>query len=137
MAEVDGTPGYQYFLANTPESVLWEADVFWVARAGLDPAAFIQEIGPRGIVLHFKDGIVDAKGEFTEAITEDGRIMVGSSKPFLPAGAGQVDLISASKAASHAKYIAVELDSYAGDMMKAVQESYHYLTSNGIAQGMK
>ena len=43
----------------------------------------------------------------------------------------------ASKAASYAKYIAVELDSYTGDMMKAIQESYHYLTSTGIARSNK
>jgi sugar phosphate isomerase/epimerase len=137
LAEVEGQPGYRYFLENTPETVLWEADLFWVARAGLDPVAFVKEIGPRGKLLHFKDGIVNAAGEFTEAVTEDGRIMVGSSKPFLPAGAGQVDLIGAAQVAVHTEYVAVELDSYAGDMMKAVQESYTYLTTHGIARGNK
>jgi sugar phosphate isomerase/epimerase len=137
LVEVDGKPGYRYFLEGTPETVLWEADLFWVARAGLDPAAFVKEIGPRGKCLHFKDGIVTAEGEFTEAETEDGKIMVSDSTPFLPAGAGQVELVAASNAAEHVEYAVVELDSYAGDMMKAVQESYTYLTTNGIAQGRK
>jgi sugar phosphate isomerase/epimerase len=137
LVEVDGKPGYRYFLEGTPETVLWEADLFWVARAGLDPAAFVKEIGPRGKCLHFKDGIVTALGEFTEAETEDGKIMVSDSTPFLPAGAGQVELVAASNAAEHVEYAVVELDSYAGDMMKAVQESYTYLTTNGIAQGRK
>ena len=35
------------------------------------------------------------------------------------------------------EYAVVELDSYDGNMMKAVQESYTYLTANGIAQGRK
>ncbi len=137
LLDVDGTPGYRIFLDNTPESVLWEADVFWVAKAGHDPVAFLQEIGPRGKVLHFKDGVINVSDTFTEAETESGKIMISSSSPFLPAGNGQVDLLSASKVASFAQYIAVELDSYPGDMMKAVQESYRYLTSNGIACGLK
>lgn len=135
LVDVDGKPGYRYFLENTPETILWEADLFWVARAGLDPAAFVTEIGPRGKCLHYKDGIVAAGGEFTAAETEDGTIMVSSSKPFLPAGAGQVDLVAAAQVAAHVEYGVVELDSYEGDMMQAVQESYTYLTSTGIAKG--
>jgi len=137
LLEVDGQPGYRYFLANTPESVLWEADLFWVARAGRNPVDFVKEIGARGKLLHFKDGIVTAEGEFTEAETEDGKIMVSSAKPFLPAGSGQVDLAAAAAVACYTQYVAVELDSYEGDMMQAVQESYTYLTSKGIARGNK
>ena len=137
LIDVDGKPGYKYFLENTPETILWEADLFWVARAGLDPADFIKEIGPRGKLLHFKDGIVNSDAKFTEAETEDGKIMISDSAPFLPAGAGQVDLISAGKVADYTEYIAVELDRYEGDMMNAVQESYTYLTTNKIAKGNK
>jgi sugar phosphate isomerase/epimerase len=137
LLEVDGKPGYLVFLENTPDSVLWEADVFWVAKAGRDPAKFIQEIGVRGKALHFKDGILRADSTSTEAESEDGKIMVSDSVPFLPAGAGQVDLLAASGAAAHAELIAVELDSYGGDMMEAIQQSYTYLTSRGIARGRK
>ncbi len=137
LIDVDGRPGYRVFLDNTPESVLWEADIFWVTKAGLDPVAFIEEIGVRGKLLHFKDGIINDDDTFTEAETEDGKIMISNATPFLPAGAGQVNLKGASKAATYAEYIAVELDSYAGDMMSAVRESYTYLTTNGIAKGRK
>lgn len=137
LADIDGVPAYKHFLELTPESVLWEADVFWVARAGLDPSAFIKEIGARGKALHFKDGAVNTDATFTEAETEDGRIMVSDSSPFLPAGTGQVDLMAASAAAQEAELIVVELDRYEGDMMAAVQESYTYLTQAGIAQGRK
>ena len=137
LAEIDGQRGYKYFLAHTPETVLWEADLFWVARAGLDPAEFVKEIGPRGTCLHFKDGAVEMSAEFTEAETEDGKIMVSDASPFLPAGAGQVDLVAAAKAAEHMAYAVVELDSYVGDMMQAVQQSYTYLTTQGMARGNK
>ena len=46
LLEIDGHPGYRTFLENTPETVLWEADLFWVARAGRVPADFVKEIGP-------------------------------------------------------------------------------------------
>jgi sugar phosphate isomerase/epimerase len=137
LAVVDGRRSYQVFLENTPDTVLYEADVFWVARAGLDPAAFIREIGARGKVLHFKDGIVANQATFKEATTDSGKIMVSDSIPFRAAGTGQVDLVAASKAVRHAEYLAVELDSFEGDMMQAIKDSYAYLTSRQIAQGKK
>jgi sugar phosphate isomerase/epimerase len=137
LAIVEGRRAYQLFLEKTPATVVYEADVFWVARAGLDPAAFIQEIGERGKVLHFKDGIVSDNATFKTAETESGKIMVSDSIPFRAAGTGQVDLIAASKAVRHAEYIAVELDRFEGDMMQAIKDSYRYLTSNKIAQGTK
>lgn len=137
LVEIDGRRSYQVFLENTPDTVVYEADIFWVSRAGLDPAAFIKEIGVRGKALHFKDGIVSEKAAFKEATTESGKIMVSDSIPFRAAGTGQVDLIAASKAVTHAEYIAVELDSFSGDMMQAIKDSYRYLTSNKIAQGTK
>ncbi|MDT8389122.1 MAG: sugar phosphate isomerase/epimerase [Lentisphaeria bacterium] len=129
--------GYRLFLENTPETVLWEADLYWVARAGLSPVEFVKEIGARGRILHFKDGVIHVDDEFVEAETGDGKIMVSNSVPFLPAGTGMVDLRGAADAAVHAEYAVVELDSYAGDMMKAVRQSYNYLVGSGIAKGRK
>lgn len=134
---VEGRRAHEVFFENTPDTVLYEADVFWVARAGLDPAAFIRRIGARGKVLHFKDGIVSTEAAFKTAKTESGDVMVSDSIPFRPAGQGQVDLVAASKAVAHAEYLAVELDSFEGDMMQAIRESYRYLTTNKIAQGTK
>lgn len=134
---VEGRRAQEVFLENTPESVVYEADVFWVARAGLDPAAFITRIGARGKVLHFKDGIVAAEAAFKEAETESGKVMVSDAIPFRAAGTGQVDLVAASKAVRHADYIAVELDSFEGDMLQAVRDSYRYLTTQNIAKGVK
>jgi sugar phosphate isomerase/epimerase len=137
LADIDGTRGYQVFLERTPETVLWEADLFWVARAGIDPCAFLNEIGSRGKFIHFKDGAVDMKAAFSEAETEDGKIMVSDASPFLPAGKGQVDLLAASEAATFTEVAVVELDSYEGVMMDAVEASYQYLTTNGVATGNK
>ena len=137
LVAIDGRRADHVFLENTPDTVLYEADVFWVARAGLDPATFIKEIGARGKVLHFKDGIVSKEATFKTAETESGKIMVSDSIPFRAAGTGQVDLIAAGKAIRHTEYIAVELDSFEGDMMQAIKDSYRYLTSSNIARGTK
>ncbi|MBT3193003.1 MAG: sugar phosphate isomerase/epimerase [Verrucomicrobia bacterium] len=136
LVAVDGKPGYHYFLEGTPDSILWEADLFWVARAGIDPASFVKEIGVRGKCLHFKDGVVRAAAA-VEVETAAGKVTVDDEVPFLPAGVGEVDLVAAAHAADDMEYAVVELDSYAGDMMKAVAESYSYLTSKGIATGRK
>ncbi len=137
LVEVEGIRAHEFFLNNTPETVLYEADTFWVARAGLDPDAFIRQLGPRGKVLHFKDGIVSGDVSFRAEKTNSGDVMVSDSIPFREAGVGQVDLIAASRAAQHAEYIAVELDSYDGDILQAIKDSYDYLTRNNIAVGNK
>ncbi len=119
---IDGRPSYQYFLELTPENVLWEADLFWVAKAGLDPVEFVRDIGSRGRVLHFKDGLVDAPS-----------VMI----PYQAAGAGEVDLLAAAEAAVAAEYVGVELDDYDGNIWGAIQDSYDYLTAHHIAVGKR
>ncbi|MEY4233701.1 MAG: hypothetical protein RL635_668, partial [Chloroflexota bacterium] len=42
---------------------------------------------------------------------------------------------SAIAAAANAEWWIVELDSCATDMLQAVQQSYTYLTTNGLAHG--
>lgn len=137
LAVVEGRRAHEIFLENTPDTVLFEADVFWVSRAGLDPAAFLREMGPRGRVLHFKDGLVADGSNFREVTGESGRVMVSDAVPFRAAGQGEVDLLAASRAAEHAEYLAVELDSFDGDMLGAIRASYEYLTTQGIARGNK
>ncbi len=48
-----------------------------------------------------------------------------------------VHVLAAAKAIRHAEYLAVELDSFDGDMLQAIKESYCYLTAHEIAQGTK
>lgn len=119
MADIDGRPAYDIFFENTPETVLWEADIYWVMVGKRDPVEFINHIGPRGKFLHFKDGLAEPRGSFR------------------PAGQGEVPLLEASKVATHAEVICVELDRYDGVMMEAVEQSYDFLTGQGIAKGVK
>lgn len=135
MLDIDGKPAYEYFLEATPEDVLWEADIYWVAAGERSVTDFIKRIKQRGIVLHFKDGTFDENDGPLE-LKESASGLVAKERKFLPAGAGDIDLIAASAAVTDdTKYIAVELDSYDGNMMEAIQQSYTYLTENNIATG--
>lgn len=135
MADVNGKAAYKYFLENTPETVLWEADTFWVAFGGRNPTDFITELGKRGKAVHFKDGLL-AKKEVFKADTINGiQVVTSNEKPFKPAGTADVDLQGASAAAKFAEYAVIELDSYDANIMDAIRQSYNYLCKSGIASG--
>jgi sugar phosphate isomerase/epimerase len=131
LVAVDGIPAYRLFLDNTPDTVLMEADLYWVARAGLDPVAFIEIIGKRGRCLHFKDGLLD-RSRVRPCDTADGSVRIApEDPPFLPAGCGDMDLHACAAACTTAtEFVVVELDAYQGDILAAVSESYQYL--NGL-----
>jgi len=133
MMDIDGKPAYDIFMENTPAEVLWEADIYWVCEGGRSIPEFIKHIGERGKILHFKDGLITNEKSIGLKQSENG--LVAEERKFLPAGTGDIDLKAAFQAVEHAEYICVELDSYDGDMMEAVAQSYTYLTSNGIAEG--
>lgn len=137
MVDMEGKPAYRWFLESTPDTVLWEADVFWVSRGGRNAPDFVKEIGVRGKAIHFKDGRVSKKGEFKEVENASGKVVVSDDKPFLPAGKGQVDLKGVAAAAKYCEYAVVELDTYEGEVLDAIRESYQWLTANGIAAGKK
>jgi sugar phosphate isomerase/epimerase len=116
MREIDGVPAYRIFLDETPESVLWQADVYWVAFGGRDAVEFTREIGPRGKILHLKDGVLKTNVQ-------------------LPVGSGDLDIEAICAAAGHAELLAVELDEFDGDMMTAVAQSYDYIIGHDLARG--
>jgi sugar phosphate isomerase/epimerase len=112
---VDGCPVYHLLLERLRPDVLFEIDTYWVLAAGLDPAAIVREFGRRAPLLHIKDGLgtpetpMTAVGEGTlnfPPIAETGRETV--------------------------RWMIVELDWCATDMMTAVEKSYLYLAERII-----
>jgi len=117
---VDGRYGYQIMLDNLDPSIGFEIDTYWAKTAGRDPADLVKELGARAPLLHIKDGPA-VKGE-----------------PMVAVGDGVVDVRAIINAAeSSAEWLVVELDQCATDMMTAVEKSYRYLTSKGLARGKK
>jgi len=99
-------------------SVFFEIDTSWVHVAGLDPAAVVAELGSRAPLLHLNDG---------PGIKDAPMVALGTGvmdiPPIIAAGEGTTD------------YLIVELDHCASDMLTAVEQSYHYLGTGGLARG--
>ncbi len=115
---VDGTLPYELYLENLEPDIFFQLDTYWIRTAGLDPAKFIKELGPRAPLLHIKDGPATKEA------------------PMVAVGQGVMDLQAiASAAAGHADWWIVELDRCASDMLTAVEVSFNYLIDAGLAQG--
>lgn len=115
---VEGRYPYRVLLEHLDPRIFFEPDTYWAKTAGLDPAAFVAELGARAPLLHVKDG----------PATQD--------DPMTPLGTGIMDIGAVIRAGGEAtEWVIVELDEVAGDLLAAVAQSYRYLTSNGLAQG--
>ena len=59
----DGRSGLRWLMEETtPKNVSFELDVYWAAKGGEDPVAWMERLGSRCPLLHLKD--MDAKGDF-------------------------------------------------------------------------
>ena len=107
-------------LEQLDPSVFLEVDVYWVQTGGQDPAEIVKRLGTRAPLLHIKDGPCQIEADQTA---------VGQGVADIPG------VIAAS--GGSAEWLIVELDRCATDMLTAVQASYTYLTSKGLARGNK
>jgi sugar phosphate isomerase/epimerase len=115
---VNGRYAYQVMLDCLEPNINLEIDTYWVKAAGRDPAAVLKELGARAILLHIKDGPA-VRGQ-----------------PMVALGEGTLDIPAIIEAGEdNAEWMVVELDECATDMMTAVEKSYRYLTSKGLARG--
>jgi len=114
----DGRTPYEIIMAEAP-GVMSQLDLYWVAFGGADPVEILGEYGTRIELVHVKDGLL------------------GGEAHFKALGTGQVDLAAAIKAVDPetTKWLIVEQDRTAGDMMTDVRVSYAYLVNNGLAAG--
>ncbi len=117
---------YEILLNYLDTDIFFEIDTYWVKVAGLDPAHMVKLFGKRAPLLHIKDG----PGTWTKSLDED------EPEPMVAVGKGVQDFPKISQAAQGAtEWMIVELDRCATDMMEAVQDSYQYLTQEGLAVG--
>jgi sugar phosphate isomerase/epimerase len=81
-ADVGGRRAMDVLLAATdPALVTLELDVYWVQYVGLDPVAYIRELGSRCQLVHLKDMAAGAERRFAEVgegvLDLDGVVRVG------------------------------------------------------------
>ena len=109
-------------LAQFCPKLNYQVDTYWAANFGAEtPAKMVAQFKDKTPLLHIKDGSF-VKGE-----------------PMVAAGKGKQDFPAIFKAANPnvLKWVIVELDACATDMMKAVTDSYDYLVGTGLASGNK
>jgi sugar phosphate isomerase/epimerase len=117
--DLNGRPAHQLLAELADPAVKFQLDTYWIQVAGIDPAKVVREMGSRSPLLHIKDGPADSREADMTAL-----------------GTGNMDIPAIVAAGGeHTQWLFVELDRCATDMMTAVQASYTYLTSNGLAKG--
>ncbi|MGB2820397.1 MAG: TIM barrel protein [Phycisphaerae bacterium] len=119
MRDFDGKRGLEIFLENAPD-VHAQLDVYWACRFGeVDVPALLGRWNTRCSTLHIKDGPLI------------------EGQPHTAVGAGRMDIPAVIGAADEntLKWLIVELDHCATDMLTAVRESIDYLTANGLGEG--
>lgn len=117
--EFSGSAEGETFLGALFEAAPWlnaQLDVYWAAYAGQDPVLWIRSLRGRIPTVHLKDG------------------RLGGSPEFLPAGEGDLDWAPVLAACREAGVEAgiIELDSYAGSVIEAVQRSAAFFQSQGL-----
>lgn len=118
--EIEGQGTLDVMLAELEDDIFLEVDTYWVQVGGLDVISVLEQVGNRAPLLHLKDGSLNK---------DDAMLAVGSGQ--MPVK----EIVQATQETT--EWYIVELDRSDTDMLEAVQASYTYLTSNGLAQGRK
>ena len=119
--KIDGKLKYDVFAELAPR-ISFELDTYWAAHFGaVDVAAVLKRHARRVPLLHIKDG----------PLVKD--------KPMLAVGKGKMSFRPILTAADPAvlRWLVVELDDCATDMLQAVKDSYDWLVNQGMATGRK
>lgn len=112
-AKLDGRYIYTYLKEWISSDVIFQIDTYWVKTAGVDPAKVVKEFGAQSPLLHIKDG---------PASLENPQL------PMVAVGQGVVNFPEIIKAGEpYTKWLIVEMDHCATDIMTAVRESFAYL----------
>lgn len=115
----DGTYGLDIFWEHTNPSVVFaELDIYWVVKGGVDPVAYIKQLGTRVKLIHLKD------------------MADGPEKKFAPVGTGVIDFVPVTDAAAEVgvEWGAVEQDNcYGANPLDNVTISFNNLKKLGIA----
>jgi sugar phosphate isomerase/epimerase len=116
----DGKSAHELLREYVAPTVSFELDVYWAQTGGGDPVTEVKKLGSRAPLLHIKDGPT-VKGQ-----------------PMTAVGEGKVDIAGIVQfSQDHARWVIIELDECATDMLEAVEKSYTYLVKKGLAHGNK
>ena len=115
---INGTATLDVMLGELDDSVGLQIDTYWVQVGGEDAVAVVKQAGDRAPLIHLKDGWLEPQGDMAA---------VGHGVMNVPA------IVDAT--ADTAAWYIVEQDRSNNHRLEAVQQSYDYLTTNGLARG--
>lgn len=131
---LDGEIKYEIYRKLCP-GLKFEMDCFWSTNLGAEDAVeMLKNFADDTILIHMKDGICkqDVGGKAMVNGILDRKVEL------MPLGTGDLpikDLVAA--APEQVECIVVELDYCNIDMFTAIEQSYKYMTQNGLAAGNK
>ncbi len=131
---IDGKLKYEIYLDMVPE-VEVQMDAFWSSNFGAeDPAAMMKKFADRITLVHLKDGVFHQPDAETKMVNG----FLDRKLALVPLGTGEMDLPAiVAQVPDCVDNLIVELDYCTIDMMEAIEKSYKYLTSTGLAVGNK
>ncbi|MFA7229960.1 MAG: sugar phosphate isomerase/epimerase [Victivallaceae bacterium] len=137
--KIDGRIIYDIYAELCPK-VKFELDTYWAANFGQENAAEqVKKFKDRCVLLHIKDGALIKGG--TQAASESCKdsILEIKAAAMVAVGSGSNNIKEIIAAADEkvTRWMIVELDRCATDMFGAIEQSYKYLTSKGLASGNK
>ncbi len=131
---IDGKLKYELYRELCP-GLKFELDCFWSTNLGAENAVEMLKIFAKDtILMHMKDGICKQN--------VGGKAMVNGildrKVELMPLGTGDLQIKElVATAPAQVEAIVVELDYCNIDMFTAIEQSYKYMTQNGLAAGNK
>ena len=133
-ARIDGKLKYEIFREYCPK-VKIQLDCFWSTNLGKEDPVEMMKIFSKDIIsIHMKDGICKQDVSGTKMVNG----ILERPVDLMPLGTGSLpikDLVANMPESAEA--IIVELDYCIIDMLTAIEQSYTYMVSNGLAAGNK
>ena len=125
--KVDDRFVYEVLLKELDPDIFFEIDTYWVKVAGHDPAAIVAAYGKRASFLHIKDG--PAKW--------NDNLLTDNPDPMTAVGKGTQNFPAIAKAArGNTKWMIIEMDKTATDVVAAIDDSYQFLVKNKLAKSL-
>ena len=131
---LDGRIKYEIYKELCP-NLKYQIDCFWSTNRGTEnPVDMLKIFADDTISMHMKDGFVKQNVSGDKMVNG----ILDRKVELMPLGQGDLpikDLVANAPASAEA--IIVELDYCNVEMWQAIEESYKFMTENGLAEGNK
>ncbi len=131
---IDGKLKYEIYRELCPK-VKYQIDCFWSTNLGKEnPVEMLNLFKKDTILIHMKDGICRQNVDGDKMVNG----ILERRVELMPLGTGDLPIKQLVEAVpASVETITVELDYCNIDMMTAIEQSYKFMTQNGLARGNK